>query len=175
MKSALCAAFVLALAAPANAAVLYKSVDSSGVVIFSDVPPEKGVETTKILVPESTSAVPGATRPAEGVAAAPTRVEQTNPGDEAVQRASLLVDMAERALAVARRPIWRVPEPMKLEGPKMTRADLDRIEYYQKNLKVARQQLAGVLRTRPRGEGQIMTADAGAPLYGPTGSPTYRR
>lgn len=177
MKSSLTLAFALAIAAaaPANAAVLYKSVDANGVVLFSDLPPDKGVEAKKILVPESTSAVPGATRAADVVAAGPIRVEQNYLGDEAVQRASLQVDMAEHALAMARRPIWEVADPMKLQGPTMTRADQERVEHYKKNLKVAQQQLADVLRGKLRAEAHIMTAAAGAPVYGPTGSPIYRR
>ncbi|MBC8022409.1 MAG: DUF4124 domain-containing protein [Burkholderiales bacterium] len=171
----LAALALAALASPAGATVLYKSVDANGVVQFSDLPPERGVEAKKIVVPESTSAVPGAIRSAEGVATAPPRVEQNYLGDEAVQRASLLVDMAERALAVARRPIWEVADPMKLEGPKMTGADRERVEYYRKNLKVAQQKLADLLRGKLLAEAQIMTAAAGAPVYGPTGSPIYRR
>jgi hypothetical protein len=172
IRRAAAAIALAALAAPAGAAVLYKSIDASGVVQFSDLPPDKGVEATKIVVPESTSAVPGATRSA-GVVAAPAPREPVLLTDEAVQRASMQVDMAEHALAVARRPLWEVADPMKLVGARMTSADRDRVDFYQKNLKVAKQQLADLLRTKQRAEA-TMTADAGAPIYGPLG-PVVRR
>lgn len=172
------AAFSIILATlclPAGAAVLYKSVDEKGVVMFSDLPPDKGTEAKRLVVPESAAAVPGAIRSADATPLAPTtRVEETYLGDEAVQRASLQVDMAEHALAVARRPLWEVADPMKLAGPKMTRADQERVDYYQKNLKIAKQQLADLLRTKLRAETRTMTAEAGAPIYGPS-SPIYRR
>ncbi|HUQ28135.1 MAG TPA: DUF4124 domain-containing protein [Usitatibacter sp.] len=171
---ALAAVVAATLAMPAGAAVLYKSVDSNGVVQFSDLPPERGVEAKKILVPESSSAAPGAVRTPDVVAAAPRSTpELALASDDAVQRASLQVDMAEHALAVARRPLWDVADPMKLVGARMTNADRDRVEFYRKNLKIAQQQLADLLRTRQRAEA-TMTAEAGAPIYGPS-SPIYRR
>jgi hypothetical protein len=176
MKPLYIAAVALAattLVAPARGAVLYKSVDEKGVIQFSDLPPDKGVDVKKIVVPETTAAVPGAMRPAEVIAAAPVREEQIRFGDEGVQRASMQVDLAEHALAVARRPLWEIADPMKLEGPRLTRGDRDRLDYYRKNLKIAQQQLADVLRSRLK-EAATMTAEAGAPIYGPVG-PTYRR
>lgn len=165
---------LVALAMPAGAAVLYKSVDSRGVVQFSDLPPPPGVEAKTIVVPESSAAVPGASREAEIVAAAPLREEQIRMNDEAVQRASAKVDLAEHALAVARRPLWEVADPMKLTGPRMTRADRERLAYYQKDLKIAKQELADLLRSR-RKEALTMTAEAGAPIYGPPGPAVFRR
>jgi H2-forming N5,N10-methylenetetrahydromethanopterin dehydrogenase-like enzyme len=174
IRRALAAVAVAALATPAGAAVLYKSVDTNGVVQFSDLPPERGVEAKKIIVPETSSAVPGASRSPDVVATAPRSTqEQALASDDAVQRASMQVDMAEHALAVARRPLWDVADPMNLAGPRMTSADRDRVAYYRKNVKVAQQQLAELLRTRQRAEA-TMTAEAGAPIYGPS-SPIYRR
>jgi hypothetical protein len=176
MLRAALALAALSLATPAGAAVLYKSVDDKGVVMFSDMPPAAGVEAKRLVVPESSAAVPGALRSADATPVAPTtRVEQTYLGDEAVQRASLQVDLAEHALAVARRPLWEVADPMKLTGPKMSRADQERVEHYQKNLKIAKQQLADLLRTKLAADTtRTMTAEAGAPIYGPS-SPIYRR
>jgi hypothetical protein len=168
------AAIALAmLAAPAGAAVLYKSIDANGTVQFSDLPPDRGVDAKKIVVPESTSAVPGATRPADVVAAMPAPREPALLTDEALQRASMQVDMAEHALAIARRPLWEIADPMRLEATRMNRSDRERVDFYQKNLKVAKQQLADLLRTKQRTEA-TMTADAGAPIYGPLG-PIVRR
>lgn len=169
-----------ALAAPAQAAVLYKTVDDKGVVMFSDLPPDsRGVEAKKIIVPETSAAVPGAMRlaeaPSDVIATGPTREEQIRFADEAVQKASLQVDLAEHALAVARRPLWEVADPMKLQGPKMTRADHDRLDFYRKNLRIAQQQLADLLRTKRKSAAEAtMTAEAGMPIYGPS-SPIYRR
>jgi hypothetical protein len=94
--------------------------------------------------------------------------------DEAVQRASAQVDLAEHALAVARRPMWEVADPMNLGGPRLSRADREKLDFYRKNLKIAQQQLADVLRTRRKAE-VTMTAEAGAPIYGQPGPPIYRR
>ena len=174
MWGRLAASAWLALAMPAGAAVLYKTVDAKGVIQFSDLPPAPGVEAKAIMVPESSSAVPGASRDADIVAATPLREEQIRANDEAVVRASAQVDLAEHALAVARRPLWEVADPMSLGGPRMTRADRDRVDYYRKTLKVAQQQLADILRTRRKAE-VTMTAEAGAPIYGPPGPPIFRR
>lgn len=175
MKLRVALAIILAWAAmPCAATVLYKSVDEKGVITFSDLPPDRGVDAKRIVVPESSAAVPGAMRPADVVATGPTFAGQAYLGDEAVQRASLQVDLAEHALAVARRPLWEVADPMKLARPQRTRADQDRVDYYQKNLKVAKQQLADLLRTKLRADTRTMTAEAGAPIYGPS-FPIYRR
>jgi len=169
-------ATLAALAMPAGAAVLYKTVDAKGVVMFSDLPPAPGAEAKRIVVAEtSNSAVPGGVRTAEIIAGAPTPEEKIRMGDEAVQHASLQVDMAEHALAVARRSLWDT-DLLKLDGPKLTRADRERIEHYRKDLKIAQQQLSDLLRQKRKYEAQqTMTADAsGLPIYGPS-SPIYRR
>ena len=175
IRAVLIAIAVCAAALPAGAAVLYKSVDAKGVVTFSDLPPDRGVDAKTILVPESASAVPGASRERETIAATQTRDEHLYAGDQAVLSASMQVDMAEHALAVARRPVWEIADPMKLWGPRLTGPDRERIDHYRKNLRIAQQQLADVLRSRRKAEvQQTMTAEAGAPIYGAT-SPIYRR
>jgi len=175
MLRAALAVALASLAMPTGAAVLYKTVDEKGVVTFSDLPPGKGVEAKRLVMPESSAAVPGALRSADATPVAPvTPMEETYLGDEAVRRASLQVDMAEHALAVARRPLWEVADPMKLTGPQRTRADQERIDFYQKNLRIAKQELADLLRGKLRAESRTMTAEAGAPIYG-SSSPIYRR
>jgi len=158
----------------ASAAVLYKSVDQKGVVTFSDVPPAPGADVKRILVPEESSSVPGALRSADAALPDTLTEERIRASDEAVQKASLQVDMAEHALAVARRPMWAPADLMKLAGPRMSRADRDRISYYRKNLRVAQQQLSDLMRSKRRAEAHTMTAEAGMPIYGPS-SPIYRR
>ena len=169
-------ATLAAFALPAGATVLYKTVDAKGVVMFSDLPPAPNADAKRIVVAEtSNSAVPGGVRTAEVIAGAPTAEEKIRMGDEAVQHASLQVDMAEHALAVARRSLWDT-DLLKLDGPKLTRADRERIEHYRKDLKIAQQQLSDLLRQKRKYEAQqTMTADAsGLPIYGPS-SPIYRR
>jgi len=163
-----------ALAMPSAAAVLYKTVDEKGVVMFSDLPPAPGADAKRILLPEASSGMPGVMRSADATAPETLTEERIRAGDEAVQRASLQVDLAEHALAVARRPVWDPADLMKLEGPRLSRADQERISYYRKNLKVAQSQLSDLLRTKRRAEAQTMTAEAGMPIYGPS-SPIYRR
>jgi hypothetical protein len=177
MRRLALAAALCAFAVPASAAVLYKTVDDKGVIMFSDMPPAQGVDAKRIQVPESSSAAPGSLRPMDNiVAGTPTVEERIRLGDEAVQRASTQVDLAEHALAVARRPLWDVADPMRLEGAKLTRADRERLDYYRKNLKVAQNQLSDVLRQQRKAEVQrTMTAEnTGMPIYGPS-SPIYRR
>jgi hypothetical protein len=163
-----------AMASSAGAAVLYKTVDEKGVVMFSDLPPAPGADAKRIAVAAESSAVPGTLRSADATAPEILTEERIRADDEAVQRASLQVDMAEHALAVARRSLWEPADLMKLEGPRMSRADNDRVGYYRKNLKVAQQQLSDLLRTKRRAEARTMTAEAGMPIYGPS-SPIYRR
>ena len=163
-----------ALATPSGAAVLYKTVDEKGVIMFSDLPPTPGADAKRIVIPEAPSAVPGTAHSADATAAETLTEERIRSGDESVQRASLQVDMAEHALAVARRPLWQPVDLMKLDGGRMSPGDNDRIAYYQKNLRIAKQQLADLLRSKRRAEANTMTAEAGMPVYGPR-LPIYRR
>ena len=162
------------LAIPSAAAVLYKTVDEKGVVTFSDLPPAPGADAKRLLLPDASPGTPGVMRSADATAPETLTEERIRASDEAVQRASLQVDLAEHALAVARRPIWDPADLMKLEGPRMSRTDQERISYYRKNLKVAQSQLSDLLRTKRRAEAHTMTAEAGMPIYGPS-SPIYRR
>jgi hypothetical protein len=165
-----CATF----ATSSGAAVLYKTVDEKGVIMFSDLPPTPGADAKRIVVPEASSAVPGAVHSADANAAQALTEERIRSSDESVQRASLQIDMAEHALAVARRPLWDPSDLMKLDPPRMSAGDRDRLAYYRKDLKVAQSQLSDLLRTRRRAEANTMTAEAGMPIYGPS-SPIYRR
>ncbi len=150
---------------PLGAAVLYKSVDPNGTIQFSDLPPPANAagDVKKLRIPDGTSSPPMAVlaqRPANEVA--------IREGDAAIQRASAQVDLAEHALALARRSVWSDPEPGKFTPVRMRRADVDRIEFYKQEVKVARLALCELLQERRRSAvREEMTASAGAPIYGP--------
>ena len=150
---------------PIGAAVLYKSVDPNGTIVFSDLPPDKTRDVQKLQVPDGSAGPP---RALPAPAQVPTSEEKLREMDAAVQRASAQVDMAEHALAAARRSVWSQPEPGKLTATRMTRADIDRIEFYQQGVKIARLALCELLQEKRRSAvREEMTASAGAPIYGP--------
>lgn len=154
----LACALLACTAVPASGAVLYKSVGSDGVVSFSDQPPPdkaKGVE--RIVMPDSSS--PSATgNPI--IASGPTREETMRAADEAIQRANMQVDMAEHALAQARRTIWGESTGLfQVKENRRTRADNERLDFYKKNVVIARAQLMDVLREKRKQEAKAtMTA-----------------
>ena len=162
------------LALPASAAVLYKSVSPEGVVQFSDLPPDKGRIVDRINMTDSgTPSVASSGTPGGAMGPVMTE-EQLRAADAAVARASAQVDLAEHALAVARRNVWSEPEPTRLTATRMTRSDVERIEFYKKNVVVARQTLLEVLQEKRRAAvTRQMTASAGEPIYGPLTA--YRR
>src|SRR4051794_5455820 len=96
-------AVVLAAAfAPAQAAMLYKSIGPNGTVMFSDTPPPgdaRLVEQREIGSPSASwSSLQGAT----GFDLAAQLLD----ADGAISRANAQVDQAEHALAEARRGTW---------------------------------------------------------------------
>jgi hypothetical protein len=157
-----------AACAPLGAAVLYKSVDSNGVIQFSDIPPAKNTpDVQRLQIPDGSSSAPRALV-AQAQPQAPTSEEKLREMDAAVQRASAQVDLAEHALALARRAVWSEPAPGKLTATRMTRADIERIEFYKHDVKVARLALCELLQDKRRSAvREEMTASAGAPIYGP--------
>jgi hypothetical protein len=149
---------------PLGAAVLYKSVDPNGTIQFSDLPPANAAgEVKRLQIPDGSSSPPMpllAQGPADEVA--------IRERDAAIQRAGAQVDLAEHALALARRSVWSEPEPGKLTAVHMTRADVERIEFYKQGVKVARLALCELLQERRKSAvREEMTASAGAPIYGP--------
>ena len=159
MLTSICAA-----CGPLGAAVLYKSVDPNGTIQFSDVPPANAAgEVKKLQISDGSSAPPMPV-----VAQGPADEERIRETDAAVQRASAQVDLAEHALAIARRPMWSEPEPGKLTALRMTRADSERIEFYKQGVKIARLALCELLQDKRKSAvREEMTASAGAPIYGP--------
>jgi uncharacterized protein DUF4124 len=155
---------ICAACGPLGAAVLYKSVDPNGTIQFSDLPPANAAgEVKKLQIPDGSSAPPMPI-----LAQGPANEEKIREMDAAVQRASEQVDLAEHALALARRPMWSEPEPGKLTAVRMTLADAERIEFYKQSVKIARLTLCELLREkRSSAAREEMTASAGAPIYGP--------
>ena len=151
----LAVALVLALAAaPASAAILYKSMGPGGVMQFSDLPPEKSQKVERILIPDS--AASGAT--------VSVAVSDGMPHDDPAQtdaevaRANAQLDLAEHALAEARRNV-NDAEPLRLVSTRMTRADSERVEFYKRNVLVARQTLLEILKKKRNADvAQTMTA-----------------
>ena len=143
-RSPLIAVALLTLAPAAQAATLYKSIGPNGTLMFSDVPPSG--EATLLEQREI-----GSPRPQDSYTTAPMDLGQLIDGDAAVARASAQVDLAEHALAEARRGTWSPRDGIGVAPTKTTPRDLERIDYFQKGVKIARQQLLDVLRERRRG------------------------
>jgi Domain of unknown function (DUF4124) len=132
----------VALAPRAEAITLYKSIGPNGVVEFSDTPPDG----TARLIEQRDLAAPQ--RPAIETAPAPAASMESLITEDAVARATAQVDLAEHALALARRGVWAPMEGLRLKGPRRTAADEQRIEYYKHNVLLARQALLEVLKER---------------------------
>ena len=144
MKSTtLCAALLACAAATATpAAVLYKSIGPTGTVEFSDLAPEKGRNVEQIRISDSASSG------APFIAPGPAREEQLREADAAVQRANAQLDLAEHALAEARRTVANEPDPMRMVSTRMSRADQDRLAYCKRDVLLARAQLLDVLKEK---------------------------
>ncbi|HET9652658.1 MAG TPA: DUF4124 domain-containing protein [Usitatibacter sp.] len=131
-----------ALAPRAEATVIYKSVSPTGVIQFSDTPPDEHsrlIEQRDLGKPQAPvmEILPATTTPMEALVA-----------DDVVARATAQVDLAEHALALARRAVWAANEGIHLRGPRRTAADEERIEYYKHNVLLARQALLETMKQR---------------------------
>jgi uncharacterized protein DUF4124 len=139
----------LAAASPmAPAAVLYKSVDANGVVMFSDTPPPDGARVLEERPLPSGPSSPGA--PVE-YAQVPGLIpaEQMLDYDAVISRANAQVDQAESALALARREVGAADSfGLRLRATRLASEDDARLETYRNNVKVARRQLMELLRER---------------------------
>jgi hypothetical protein len=75
-----------------------------------------------------------------------------------VARANAQLDLAEHALAEARRTV-NEGDPLRLVSTRMSRPDSERIDFYKRNVVVARQTLFEVLKKKRKAEvAQTMTA-----------------
>lgn len=131
-----------ALAAPADAGILYKSVGPNGTIMFSDVPPggDARILEQRPLSPGSSSTPAPSANGGDLV--------QLIDSDAALSRANMQFDLAERALAVARRDMWAQGDGLKLVSRRASRSDEERIEFYKRNVVAARQALMEILRER---------------------------
>ena len=144
-------ALALAALAPsfAHPGTLYKSVDANGVVIFSDTPPAGARIIEERVMSASNSGAPISSGPA-GAGNVLVNAEQMLGIDPEVAHANNNVDIAERELAAARRDLCPLFEGVRLRPTRLSLDDDARLEPFRKNLKIARQQLAEVLRDRVR-------------------------
>jgi hypothetical protein len=136
--------FILTLL-PAStfATVLYKSIGPNGVIEFSDRPPEGNA-----VVLESRSL--GRDAAATDTAAVESQGAPIYE-DAVLARANAQLDLAEHALAEALRAIGSPLAGLRLATGRATAADLQRIDFYRRNVQLARTNLLQVLRARPAG------------------------
>jgi hypothetical protein len=141
-------ALALAALAPtiAQPGVLYKSVDANGTITFSDTPPSGA----RILEERQMGSSPGMPQvmSSSPIGNAFLNAEQMLGLDPEVAHANANVDLAERELAAARRELAPLFEGARLRPTRLSLDDDARLEPYRKNLKIARQQLAEILRDR---------------------------
>ena len=133
-----------AAATVAPAAVLYKSVGANGTLEFSDLPPEKDRNVERIRIPDSASTTAAPATLAPG----PSREGQAREVDAAVERANAQLDLAEHALAEARRSLSANSEAVRLVSVRISSADQERLAFYKKDVLLARQQLLEVLKEK---------------------------
>jgi hypothetical protein len=139
------ASFVLSAVAslPAGAAMLYKSVNAKGTVMFSDMPPPPDARVLETrVIGGNAGASP------RGTAAAMADAAQLIDSDEALARANAKVDMAEHALAEARKTLWSPRDGLRLASTRATPADDARVQFFKRDVLAARQALLDLLRER---------------------------
>lgn len=140
------AAAVATFVGAAHAAILYKSIGPNGVVQFSDTPPEKGVIVEQRKIGDPPSMAPNAVSPVGALALLSVGGVGDGAADDAdLARANAQLDLAEHALALARRSTWSARDGLRLQGSDRSMADDARIEFYKRNLSSARQNLLNVL------------------------------
>jgi hypothetical protein len=126
---------------PSNAATLYKAIGPNGTIIFSDVPPSGARVVEQRRIADSGPA-----------AASPNRaglpVYEFPEYDAALASANERLDLAEHALALARQGLWSPRDGLRMVAARMTQGDEDRVEFYRKGVRIARQQLMDLLRER---------------------------
>jgi hypothetical protein len=159
------------LAAGAHAGMLYKSIGPDGVVQFSDTPPKDGVivdqRPTSVVAPLAPwPAAPGSAA-FSGASSNPLLALGDGSADDAeLALANTKVDLAEHALALARHGLEEDTARIRLDEPTRTRTDDDRIAFYEHDLKLARDNLLGILKSR-RAAITVAAAQPGAPIIGP--------
>lgn len=145
-------AIVVAASIPAPAATLYKSIGPNGVIQFSDTPPENGQIVAQMALPDRNA-------PASADAGAPAQA-QAQDYDAALDKAYQQLDLAEHALAQARRPVWTEPDILHIGNPHLARGDRERIAYYEKGVRHARLAVADLARRKLRAQATSVTLTA---------------
>lgn len=153
MRGLVATALVLGLVAlPSPAGTLYKSIGPNGVIQFSDIPPEKGQVVAQLTFPGQDAA-------ASSDAGAPTQLPAQQ-YDAALDKANIQLDLAEHALAQARRPVWTEPDVLRISAQRMTRGDRERVAYYEKAVRRARLAVADAMRRKLKAEAAAATVTA---------------
>ena len=145
LRASLAALAVAALALPVHAGVLYKSVSQDGAITFSDMPPPAGAKLLEQRVIKADGVVSSA---AADVSRAMDVVGNLFDSDAAIAQANQAVDMAEHALALARRELWSVRDGLRLKSTAKTAADEERVAFYQRNVLAARKYLIELVQER---------------------------
>jgi hypothetical protein len=175
MKTRLLAALVAAaFVAPVGASVLYKSVDANGTVTFSDVPPPEGTRILEQRAMGSSQASPGSAYSPGAARGNPVGLEeafQMLDYDKALAEANARVDIAERGLALARASHATTARPGLVRAT-LTVADHERVEFFKRDLRVARQQLMDVLRSRQLASGRPLQVATARPVPVASAQPT---
>lgn len=137
-------ALALSLATmPAGAGMLYKSVGPNGVIQFSDTPPGDNSLVVERRPIETLTSISAATSQSNVM-----NVAQSLDADESIVRANAQVDLAEHALALARRSMWSELDGLRLAIHRATVSDVERVEFYKRGVLAARQNLMEVLHLR---------------------------
>jgi hypothetical protein len=145
LRAALAFAACALAATSAGAVTLYKSIAPNGVIQFSDTPPENGVVVEERIVDPGGAGQPIAGGATLAFANPLEAVEAGVPLDDALAKANAQVDLAEHQLALARDSAWTRREGLRLRTAHRTRADDERVAFYERNLKVARARLVELL------------------------------
>jgi hypothetical protein len=141
-------AALAALALPAQATVLYKSVSPNGVVMFSDRPPEDADRVERIPMTFSGQTQGWASAGAAPTTVAVARLDELKSFDQAVAEANARVDQAEAALAAARRSSLSPLEGLRLASTRSSVDESNRVEMARRDVLLARQSLLETLRAR---------------------------
>ena len=160
LKRLLAALLVIGSLTPAHAGMLYKSIGPNGTIMFSDVPPAGDARILEQRVIASPGGASGGSSSGTPFTLAATGPLQLIDSDEAVQRANAQLDQAEHELALARRNTWSPNEGLRLATTRASLPDAERVEFYKRNLRSARQYLVELLRERqaPQGTGRVMVS-----------------
>ena len=144
----LCTAALLAFTGVAHADILYKSLGSNGVMMFSDKRPE-GAGRVEVIPMATTSGNAPATAPGAAVPTSVARLDELVSSDDALARANARVDQAEAALAQARRGLWSPRDGLQLvsHGGNSNARD---VESFKRDVLLARQTLLETLQARAR-------------------------